>query len=203
MPPDALDSLDETLKPLVLQIVAQNAALLSRIDELLAQQKALLARIAELEAAAGKPPKTRPRPVQLLAAAIERAQGQRRAAHTEEAAQGPARRRARAVPDPDATRDIYAERCACGTAVSPDDQTLAHAYDHIDLPPIKPVTTRINLHRSVLPVLQAARHGASARRHAAGQSVRAGHRRRSRPICTAATWSATIASSSCSTACSA
>jgi transposase len=35
--------------------------------------------------------------------------------------------------------------------VSPADQTLAHAYDHIDLPPIKPVTTRINLHKGTCP----------------------------------------------------
>jgi transposase len=54
-------------------------------------------------------------------------------------------------PNPDETRDVYADRCACGAAVSRDDQTLAHAYDHIDLPPIRPVTTRINLHRSVCP----------------------------------------------------
>jgi transposase len=52
---------------------------------------------------------------------------------------------------PDDTRNVYAERCACGAAVSPADQTLAHAYDHIDLPPIRPVTTRINLHRAQCP----------------------------------------------------
>jgi hypothetical protein len=44
MPPETLDSLDkDSLKPLVLQLLAQN-------NELLQQIKTLLARIAELEA---------------------------------------------------------------------------------------------------------------------------------------------------------
>ena len=44
--------------PLVLRIVAQNASLLGRIDELLATITMLNARIAELEAKLGTPPKT-------------------------------------------------------------------------------------------------------------------------------------------------
>ena len=50
-------------------------------------------------------------------------------------------------PNPDETRDVYAERCGCGAALARADQVLAHAYDHVDLPPIRPITTRINLHR--------------------------------------------------------
>ena len=46
------------------------------------------------------------------------------------------------------TRDIYAERCACGAKLPAPDQVLARAYDHVELPRIKPVTTRINLHRA-------------------------------------------------------
>ena len=37
MPPETIDSLDDDLKPMVHRIVAQNASLLGRIDELLAQ----------------------------------------------------------------------------------------------------------------------------------------------------------------------
>ena len=49
MPPETLDSLDkDSLKSLVLQLLAQN-------NELLQQIKTLLARIAELEARAGQP----------------------------------------------------------------------------------------------------------------------------------------------------
>ena len=139
MPPETIDSLDkDSLKPLLV-------SLLSRIDELLAQNKTLLARIAELEARAGQPPKTPansslPPSSGHKANAPAPAQRKRRKGHP-----GFARE---LCPNPDDTRDVYAEHCACGAAVSRDDQTLAHAYDHIDLPPIKPVTTRINLHRA-------------------------------------------------------
>ena len=52
---------------------------------------------------------------------------------------------------PDETRDVYAAICSCGTVLSPADQPDVHAYDHIDLPPIKPVTTRVNLHKGTCP----------------------------------------------------
>jgi transposase len=45
------------------------------------------------------------------------------------------------------TRDIFAERCDCGGKVPPTGQVLAHAYDHVEIPPINPNTTRINLHK--------------------------------------------------------
>lgn len=142
MPPETIDSLDkDSLKPLV-------GSLLGKIDELLAQNKALLARIAELEAKLGQPPKTPtnsslPPSRGQKANASAPAQKKRRKGHP-----GVARE---LCANPDATRDIYAERCACGANVASADQVLAHAYDHIDLPPIKPVTTRINLHRAQCP----------------------------------------------------
>ena len=144
MPPRVIDSPDrDSLKPLV-------GSLLSKIDELLEQNKTLLARIAELEAKLGTPPKT---PTN---SSLPPSKGQK--ADAAEPASAKKKRRkgypgvARALcPSPDATRDIFAERCACGAAVSPAGQVLAHAYDHVDLPPIKPVTTRINLHRAQCP----------------------------------------------------
>src|SRR5208282_1266771 len=57
--------------------------------------------------------------------------------------------------NPDATRDIYAERCACGVALEEAGQELARAWDHVDLPPIKPITTRINLFRAMCPCCRA------------------------------------------------
>ena len=52
MPPETLDSLDQdSLKLLVLELLAQNKALTEQIS-------VLLARIAELEARNGQPPKT-------------------------------------------------------------------------------------------------------------------------------------------------
>ena len=143
MPPETLDSLDkDSLKPLVLQLLAQN-------NELLRQIKTLLARIAELEARADRPPKT---PTN---SSLPPSRGQKanrpatpRARKGRKGRPGVARTLA---PDPDATREIYAEKCSCGTTLSPADQRQVFAYDHIDLPPIKPVTTRIHLHKGNCP----------------------------------------------------
>ena len=149
MPPETIDSLDkDSLKPLVLKLMGQNGQLLERIDELLAEIKALHSRIAELEARVGRPPKT-PGNSSLPPSRGQKANG----ASTSE------KKRRKGRPgvarelcsNPDATRDIHPDRCACGSALPRADQTLAHAYDYIDLPPIKPVTTRINLHRAQCP----------------------------------------------------
>lgn len=73
MAPELIDSLDDELKPMVLAIVAQNASLLGRIDELLGVIGKLNARIAELEAKLGVPPNAG----QFVPAAVEREEGQR------------------------------------------------------------------------------------------------------------------------------
>jgi transposase len=39
----------------------------------------------------------------------------------------------------------------CAHALAPADMADIHAYDHIDLPPIRPVVTRIHRHRGVCP----------------------------------------------------
>ena len=143
MPPETIDSLDkDSLKPLVLALLKQN-------DELLAQIKTLLARIAELEARAGQPPKS-PTNSSLPPSRGHKANVAAAAAKKKGRKGRPGVARA-LCPAPDETRDIYAERCACGAALRQADQVLAHAYDHVDLPPIKPVTTRINLHRGTCP----------------------------------------------------
>lgn len=136
MPPETIDSLNkEELKLLVLALLEQN--------------KVLLARIAELEARLGKPAKT---PTN---SSLPPSTGQK--ANAGDVAAGKNRRKgrpgvARALcPNPDETLDMRPERCDCGTALSAADQVLAHAWDHIDLPPIKPVTTRINLFRAQCP----------------------------------------------------
>ena len=153
MSPETLDALDkDELKPLLLKLFAQNGQLLERIDDLLVTNKELLARIAELEARQGPPPKTPPKTPANSSLPPSRGQKANAAPDTNKK-----RRKGRPgvarelCANPDQTRDILAERCACGAAVSLDDQTLVHAYDHIDLPPIKPVTTRINLHRAQCP----------------------------------------------------
>ena len=143
MPPATIDSLDkDSLKPLVLKLLVQNEQLLARIET-------LLARIAELEGRGGPAPKT---PTN---SSLPPSRGQK--ANVAPSSPQKKRRKGRPgvarelCPNPDETRNVYAERCACGAAVPTTDQTLTHAYDHVDLPPIKPVTTRINLHCGACP----------------------------------------------------
>jgi transposase len=136
MAPETIDSLDsDSLKPLVLQLLA-------RIDDLLAQNKALLARIAELEAKLGQPPKT-PTNSSLPPSRGQKANATEGEKKGRKGRPGVARE---LCPNPDVTHDIFAERCDCGGKVAATGQALAHAYDHVELPPIKPVTTRVNLH---------------------------------------------------------
>ncbi len=142
MAPEQLNSPDaDSLKPLVQQ-------LLTRIDDLLAQNKALLARVAELEAKLGQPPKTPDN------SSLPPSRGQK--ASAEPPAVKPPRKgrpgvARRLAENPDVTRRFYAERCACGAVLGEAGQELAKAYDHIDIPPIKPVTTRIELFRATCP----------------------------------------------------
>jgi transposase len=141
MQPGKIDSRDDTdgLKPLVVSLLKQN-------EELLGQIKALLARIAELEAKLGHPPKS-PDNSSLPPSSARKANVETPPAAKRSRKGHPGV--ARTLSDnPDATRDVYAEHCTCGAALPADGQEIAHAYDHIDLPPIRPVTTRINLHRA-------------------------------------------------------
>jgi transposase len=146
MPPERIDSLDaDSLKGLVLSLLAKIDQLSDQNKKLIEQIGTLLARIAELEGRQAKPPKT---PTN---SSLPPSRGQKAnvadgsTTKTRKGRPGVARE---LCPNPEATRDIYAERCACGARMLPIGQTLAHAYDHIELPPSKPVTTRINLHRA-------------------------------------------------------
>src|SRR5580693_7141317 len=153
MPPEEIDSLADDVKPLVLKLLRQISGLTARVDELVAQNKALLVRIAELEAEHDKPPKTPDN------SSLPPSRGQKgnvaEPTRVKKARKGhPGAARA-LVENPDATRDIYAERCACGTALAETGQELARAWDHVDLPPIRPITTRINLFRAACPCCKA------------------------------------------------
>ncbi len=142
MPPETLDSLDkDSLKPLVLQLLTQNGALLARVDT-------LLARIAELEAKLGSPPKT---PTN---SSLPPSRGQKA-----NAPGGSRQKRRKGRPgvartlceNPDVVRDVHPEACACGSALSEADLGGAFEYDHIDLPPIRPIVTRVRLAKGQCP----------------------------------------------------
>lgn len=143
MPPGGIDSLNtDSLKSLVLSLVARIDELFEQNKKLLEQNSALLARIAELEGRAGKPPKTP------MNSSLPPSRGQKAnvASTTKKGRKGRPGVARELCPNPDVTRDIFAERCDCGGKVAATGQVLAHAYDHVELPPIKPNTTRINLH---------------------------------------------------------
>jgi transposase len=133
-------------------LLAQLAARDERIDELLSQVKALNARIAELEAKLGQPPKTPDN------SSLPPSRGQK--ANAEPPAVQPPRKgrpgvTRRLAENPDATRRFYAEHCACGAVLGQTGQELAKEYDHIDIPPIRPITTRIELFRATCPCCKA------------------------------------------------
>jgi transposase len=54
--------------------------------------------------------------------------------------------------NPDRIVESLAEHCPhCAHRLSPADQPGVHAYDHIELPPIRPVVTRVHRHRGICP----------------------------------------------------
>src|SRR6266446_2793344 len=70
------------------------------------------------------------------------------------------------APNPDRIIESVAERCPhCEHTLTAADQSGFHAYDHVELPPIRPVITRIHRHRGICP---SCRRGFSAPLRAAG-----------------------------------
>ena len=146
MTPESLGQLDKS------ELIALVLAQAEQIRILTEQNAALLARVAALEARLNIPPKTPDN------SSLPPSKGQK-----PNRPEPPKKRRkgrpgvARELcPTPDHVREIFAEACSdCGAALAPADQPDVHAYDHIDLPPIKPVTTRINLHSGTCPCCKA------------------------------------------------
>src|SRR6266581_214881 len=114
-----------------------------------AQIEELTRRIAELEAKLGGPPKTPDNSSTPPSQARKPNRAERRAAKKRTRRPGVSRALA---PNPDRIIDSMAERCPhCEHALTPADQSGFHAYDHIELPAIRPVITRIHRHRGVCP----------------------------------------------------
>src|SRR3977135_1557380 len=139
MAPEKIDSLADDVKSVVLELRRQNSGLTARVDELVAQNKALLVRIAELEAEHGKPPKTPDN------SSLPPSRGQKgnvaeptRVKKDRKGHPGAARALAGT---PDATRDIYADRCVCGAALEEAGQDLARARGPVAPPPPQHLTT--------------------------------------------------------------
>ena len=113
-----------------------------------AQISALTARIAELEARLAAPPKTPDN------SSLPPSKGQKpnlpdRPKKPRPTHPGVARALAE---HPDSIIEATLAACPhCAHALGPADQPDIHAYDHIDLPPLRPVVTRINRHRGLCP----------------------------------------------------
>src|SRR5712671_765323 len=114
-----------------------------------AQIEVLTRRIAELEAKLGGPPKTPDNSSVPPSQGRKPNRAERRAAKKRNGRPGVFRALA---PHPDRIIDSVAQHCPhCEHALTTADQFGFHAYDHIELPPIRPVITRIHRHRGVCP----------------------------------------------------
>src|SRR5271169_1777727 len=114
-----------------------------------AQIEALRQRIAELEARPGQPPKTPENSSVPPSQGRKPNRAERRAAKKRKGRPGVFRALAA---NPDRIVESLAECCPhCAHQLSPADQPGFHAYDHIELPPIRPVVTRIHRHRGTCP----------------------------------------------------
>lgn len=121
------------------------------IEKLTAQVQTLSVRVAELEASLNTPPKTPNN------SSLPPAKGQKH--NLPDRSKKPRHGRpgiTRALAEhPDRTITAALSACPhCDAPLSLTDQPLIHAYDHIDLPPIRPIVTRINRHRGVCPCCQ-------------------------------------------------
>jgi transposase len=136
MTPESLGLIDKKeLIALVLAMAEQNTT--------------LQARVAELEAKLNEPPKTPNN------SSLPPSKGQK-TNRPSKSDRGKRKGRAgtsrKLAENPDKIRDVFAEACPnCQAAVPLRDQPDIHAYDHIDLPPVKPVTTRVHLHSGACP----------------------------------------------------
>ena len=113
-----------------------------------AQIAALTERIAALEAKVGQPPKTPDN------SSVPPSRGQKPNRAERRAAKPKGRPGSfRALSEaPDRTIAVLADACPhCDHALSAGDQPDVHPYDHIDLPPIQPVVTRVLRHRGRCP----------------------------------------------------
>lgn len=139
------DTLQQLSKDELITFVLVQADALARSAE---QVSSLTERIAALEAKLGLPPKTPDN------SSVPPSRGQK-PSRAERRAMKPKGRPGtfRALSEtPDRTVSATASACPhCDHTLSPDDQPGVHAYDHVDLPPIKPVVTRVLRHRGTCP----------------------------------------------------
>src|SRR5438445_6524088 len=133
---------DELAKLSKEELIALGLAQAAQIEE-------LTRRIAELETKLGGPPKTPDNSSVPPSQGRKPSRTERRAAKKRKGRPGVFRALA---PNPDRIIESVAERCPhCEHTLTAADQSGFHAYDHVELPPIRPVITRIHRHRGICP----------------------------------------------------
>jgi transposase len=131
------------------ELIALALAQTAQIEAQAAQITELARRVAELEAKLGQPPKTPENSSVPPSQGRKPNRAERRAANKRKGRPGVFRPLAT---NPDRIVESLAECCPhCAHQLSPADQPGFHAYDHIELPEIRPVVTRIHRHRGTCP----------------------------------------------------
>jgi transposase len=111
--------------------------------------ESLSKRVDALETKRGKPPKTADNSSVPPSQGQKPNRGERRAAKKRKGHPGAFRSLSA---HPDRVIETLAEACPhCDQALGATDQPGFHAYDHVELPLIKPVVTRIHRHRGTCP----------------------------------------------------
>lgn len=129
-------------------LIALALAQADAIAQQAAQIAALTRRVEELEAKLGRPPKTPDN------SSVPPSQGQKpnQAERRTKARKGRPGAFRPLSAAPDRVIEVHAPACPhCDHALTAADQPEFHAYDHIELPPVRPVVTRVHRHRGVCP----------------------------------------------------
>ena len=147
---DALASLpkDDLIALILAQadVIGKQAA---HTEVLTGQIETLSKRVKALEAKLGKPPKTPDNSSVPPSQGEKPNRGERRAAKKRKGHPGAFRSLSE---HPDRVVKALAKACPhCDHGLTEADQPGFHAYDHVELPPIKPVVTRIHRHRGTCP----------------------------------------------------
>lgn len=128
------------------EVIARQTA---QIEALTKQIDMLMKRVKALEAELGKPPKTPDNSSLPPSQGHKPDRAERRAGKKRKGHPGAFRQLSET---PDRVVETLAAACPhCDHALCAADQSEFHAYDHIDLPPIKPVVTRVHRHRGICP----------------------------------------------------
>jgi transposase len=131
------------------ELIALALAQTAQIEAQAAQITELAGRVAELEGKLGQPPKTPDNSSVPPSQGRKPNRAERRAGKKRKGRPGVFRALAA---NPDRVVESLAECCPhCAHQLSPADQPGFHAYDHIELPEIRPVVTRIHRHRGTCP----------------------------------------------------